>query len=48
MSDKNTDAEPIDFSVSVMDDCYLRSPPPPDMPSQRRKPAAKRKGPAEK
>lgn len=44
MPDKKPDAEATDFSVSVMDDCYIRPAPPPVVAPQRPKGAAKSKG----
>lgn len=37
MSDKNIQAEKTDFSVSVMDDCYMRSGVPPVVAPQKAK-----------
>ena len=37
MSDKKTQADKTDFSVSVMDDCYIRSGVPPVVAPQKAK-----------
>jgi hypothetical protein len=37
MSDKTTQPEKTDFSVSVMDDCYIRSGVPPVVAPQKAK-----------